>query len=143
MRGRISVATSFDRILAMKSESLGHHEAMLFGSLFSGGNGHFADHKFDLARIVLNRFCQCFTAPRLRIVSDINKRPRRWEARAKSPKEETCCTLTKKGPARQKSFSFFAVYLREYRAEILESAAWLQCPDDTATGIPMRLAGSA
>jgi hypothetical protein len=28
MRGRISVAISFDRILAMKSESLGHHEAM-------------------------------------------------------------------------------------------------------------------
>ena len=48
-----------------------------------------------------------------------------------------------KGASTTEIIQFFAVYLREYRAEILESAAWLQCPDDTATGIPMRLAGSA
>lgn len=39
--------------------------------------------------------------------------------------------LTKKlGPARQKSFSLFAAYLCEYRAKILESAGWSQCPPE-------------
>jgi hypothetical protein len=55
--------------------------------------------------------------------------------------------LTKKpGPARHKSFSLFVAYLREYRAKILESAGWSQCPPERgnfARGTSMRLARSA
>jgi hypothetical protein len=70
----------------------------------------------------------------LRIVPDINKRPRRWEARAKLQEEERAAPK-KPGPAPIDIVEFITAYLREYRAGILKSAGW--------TGTSMRLTRSA